>query len=369
LIEVPEGERPASFADYLAALRATPAAVNVAALVGHTSLRASVMSSLDRVATPDEIARMRDLLDQALDAGAIGMSSGTFYPPARQAPMEELIEVGRPLTARRALYTTHMRDEGDAIEDSLRETFEIGRALAVPVVISHHKIRGLHNAGRSRATLPLIRQHMRHQCVGLDCYPYDASSTMIHTDPAMLRGRVLIASSESHPAQAGRYLHDIANEWQVPIEEAARRLQPGSAIYFLMDEQDVQRILAFDDTMVGSDGIPLGEHPHPRLWGTFARVLGHYSRDVGLFPLETAVWKMTGLTARTFGLADRGRLVEGLAADVVVFDPERVADRATYDAPQQAAAGIEWVLVNGEVTWQQGVHCATRAGRVLRRSV
>jgi len=113
-----------------------------------------------------------------------------------------------------------------------------------------------------------------------------------------------------------------------------------------MSGQDVQRILAFDETMVGSDGIPLGDHPHPRLWGTFPRVLGHYSRDVGLFPLETAVWKMTGLTARTFGLADR----------------------ATYDAPQQAAAGIEWVLVNGEVTWQQGVHCATRAGRVLRRS-
>jgi N-acyl-D-amino-acid deacylase len=365
LIEVPEGERPASFAQYLDTLRSHPAAVNVAALVGHTSLRASVMSSLDRAASPHEIVRMRTLLDESLAAGAIGMSSGTFYPPARQAPMSELIEVGRPLTEHAAIYT----DEGDEIEASLRETFDIGRALDVPVVISHHKIRGLHNAGRSRATLPLIRQHMRHQCVGLDCYPYDASSTMIHTDPAMLRGRVLIASSESHPAQAGRYLHDIASEWQVSPVQAAQRLQPGSAIYFLMDEHDVQRILAFDDTMVGSDGIPLGEHPHPRLWGTFARVLGHYCRDVGLFPLETAIWKMTGLTARTFGLADRGRLAEGMAADVVVFDPARVADRATYDAPQQAAAGIEWVLVNGEVTWQQGVHCATRAGRVLRRSV
>ena len=368
LIEVPEGQRPARFADYLAALRAQPAAVNVAALVGHTSLRACVMSSLDRAATADEITRMQSLLEEALQAGAIGMSSGTFYPPARQAPMAELIEVGRPLTAHRALYTTHMRDEGDDIESSLEETFAIGRALDVPVIISHHKIRGPHNAGRSRATLPLIRANMRHQCVGLDCYPYDASSTMIHTDEAMLRGRVLIASSESQPQQAGRFLHDIAAEWQVTLPEAARRLQPGSAIYFLMDEQDVQRILAFDDTMVGSDGIPLGEHPHPRLWGTFPRVLGHYSRDVGLFPLETAVWKMTGLTARNFGLADRGRLAEGLAADVVVFNADRVADRATYDAPQQAAAGIEWVLVNGEVTWQQGVHCATRAGRVLQRT-
>ena len=368
LIEVPEGQRDTRFADYLTSLRARPAAVNVAALVGHTSLRACAMSSMDRAATPDEIAHMQHLLDEALQAGAIGMSSGTFYPPAREASMSELIEVGRPLSACKGLYTTHMRNEGDDILSSLHETFEIGRALDVPVVISHHKIRGPHNAGRSRVTLPLIRQHMRHQCVGLDCYPYDASSTMIHADPAMLGGRVLIASSEPHPECAGRFLHDIAAGWQVPQEEAARRLQPGSAIYFLMAEEDVQRILAFDDTMVGSDGIPLGDHPHPRLWGTFPRVLGHYSRDMGLFPLETAVWKMTGLTARTFGLADRGQLAEGLAADVVVFNAEQVADRATYDAPQQAANGIEWVLVNGEVTWQQGVHCATRAGQVLHRT-
>ena len=368
LIEVPEGQRDTNFADYLKSLRAHPAAVNVAALVGHTSLRASVMSSLDRAATSDEITRMQRLLDEALQAGAIGMSSGTFYPPARSAPMSELIEVGRPLSACKGLYTTHMRDEGDDILSSLQETFDIGRTLDVPVVISHHKIRGQHNAGRSRVTLPLIRDHMRHQCVGLDCYPYDASSTMIHADPAMLGGRVLIASSEPHPECAGRFLQDIAAEWQVPLVEAARCLQPGSAIYFLMAEEDVQRILAFDDTMVGSDGIPLGEHPHPRLWGTFPRVLGHYSRDIGLFPLETAVWKMTGLTARTFGLADRGRLMEGFAADVVVFNASEVADRATYDAPQQAAAGIEWVLVNGQVTWQQGVHCATRAGQVLRRT-
>lgn len=368
LIEVPEGQRDTRFTDFLQSLRARPASVNVAALVGHTSLRACAMSSMDRAATSDEISHMQRLLEEALQAGAIGMSSGTFYPPAREASMAELIEVGRPLSTCNGLYTTHMRNEGDDILSSLQETFEIGRALDVPVVISHHKIRGTHNAGRSRVTLPLIREHMRHQCVGLDCYPYDASSTMIHADPAMLGGRVLIASSQPHPNCAGRFLHDIAAEWQVPQVEAARRLQPGSAIYFLMDEHDVQRILAFDETMVGSDGIPLGDHPHPRLWGTFPRVLGHYSRDIGLFPLETAVWKMTGLTARTFGLADRGRLAEGLAADVVVFNAGQVADRATYDAPQQAAAGIDWVLVNGEVTWQHGVHCATRAGQVLHRT-
>src|SRR5690606_9426961 len=160
---------------------------------------------------------------------------------------------------------------------------------------------------------------------------------------------------------------DIAREWGVEPDEAARRLQPGSAIYFLMDEGDVQRILAFDDTMIGSDGIPVGESPHPRLWGTFPRVLGHYSRDVGLFPLETAVWKMTGLTARNFGLHQRGTLAPGHHADIVVFDAATVRDAATYETPTRPAEGIDAVIVNGAVTWRQGVHTGARNGHVITR--
>ena len=148
---------------------------------------------------------------------------------------------------------------------------------------------------------------------------------------------------------------------------AARRLQPGSAIYFVMDENDVQRILAFDETMIGSDGIPVGAKPHPRLWGTFARVLGHYSRDVGLFPLETAVWKMTGLTARNFGLAGRGTLAVGNAADVVVFDAATILDAASYESPTRPAVGIDAVVVNGALTWRDGKHTGARQGHVLRR--
>ena len=147
-----------------------------------------------------------------------------------------------------------------------------------------------------------------------------------------------------------------------------RRLQPGSAIYFLMDEDDVQRILAFDETMIGSDGIPVGEKPHPRLWGTFPRVLGHYSRDVGLFPLETAVWKMTGLTARNFGLADRGTPEARPAADIVVFDAATVRDAANYANPTLRAEGIHAVIVNGALTWRDGVHQGAHNGQVLTRS-
>jgi N-acyl-D-amino-acid deacylase len=283
------------------------------------------------------------------------------------APTEEVIEVCRPITGTGAVYATHMRDEADGCVDSLNESFEIGRALNAPVVISHHKLIGEANFGKSAVTLPLIQAAMKCQCLALDCYPYAASSTMLHTDEVRLRGRVLIAECEKHPEYVGRDLADIADQWQVSRLEAARRLQPASAIYFIMDEGDVRNILAFEETMVGSDGLPGGTKPHPRLWGTFPRVLGHYSRDVGLFSLETAVWKMSGLTAKNYGLANRGTIAIGQHADVVIFDAATVIDKATYDTPTEPAEGIEAVIVNGALTWHQGAHSGAREGQVITR--
>ena len=368
LMDAPKGRRFTSFAAYLDALRRQPAAVNAASLVGHSTLRAEVMDNLNRPARIDEIERMRTLLQESMAAGALGLSTGTFYPPAMHATTEEIIEVGRPLTAHQGLYATHMRDEADHVMDSLDETFRIGRALNVPVVVSHHKVTGATNFGQSAQTLPVLREAMKHQKVCLDCYPYNASSTMIRNEPENLSSPVLIASSRSHPECVGRYLADIAKDWGLTLEQAATRLQPGTAIYFKMHEDDVQRILAFDETMVGSDGIPVGDRPHPRLWGTFPRVLGHYSRDLGLFPLETAVWKMTGLTARNFGLQGRGTVAVGQCADIVVFDASKVRDTAQYDHPTQAAEGIHAVLVNGTLTWKDGQHTGARGGQVLTRS-
>src|SRR5476649_2034179 len=356
------------FADYLDAVLRSPSSVNVAAMVGHTTLRVMTMDSLDRAASAGEIEAMQGLLNEALEAGAIGISTGTYYPPASAAPMEEVINVCRPLTGTGAVYVTHMRNEAEGCIDSLNETFEIGRALDVTVVISHHKLMREANFGKSTLTLPLIRAAMQCQCVALDCYPYDASSTMLHTDETKLQGRVRIATSEPHPELAGRDLGEIAEEWGISRSEASRRLQPASAIYFSMDENDVRRILAFEETMIGSDGLALGEKPHPRLWGTFPRVLGHYSRDIGLFSLETAVWKMSGFTARNFGLKDRGTVAIGGFADLVIFDAASVIDKASYESPIQAAQGIDAVLVNGRMTWWQGEHCGARAGKVIVRS-
>lgn len=367
-LAAPNGSRFSTFAAYLDALRAAPASVNVAAMVGHSTLRAVVMGDTDRTATPREVAEMRLLVEEAMVAGAIGLSTGTFYPPAQKASTEEIVEVARPLTARKALYATHMRDESDQMMDALEETFLIGRLLDVPVVISHHKAMHVQNFGKTKLTLPLIRERMNHQCVSLDCYPYTAGSTMIRADKGMLNARVLIASSEPHPECAGRDLDDIANEWGISKEGAALRLQPGSAIYFFMDENDVQRVLAFEETMIGSDGIPVGDKPHPRLWGTFPRVLGHYSRDIGLFPLETAVWKMTGLTARNFGLHGRGTLAVGQHADIVIFHAATVRDLASYEIPDTPAEGIDAVVVNGAITWRHGVHTGVRNGQVIVRT-
>jgi len=359
--------RFSSFKSYIKNLESKPAATNAALLVGHTTLRVITMKHLDAPASHGEIDAMKNLVQEALDAGAIGVSTGLYYEPARAAPTEEVIEVCRPLTAKKALYCTHMRDEGDHVTDSLEETFRIGRELDVPVVVSHHKVVGTPNHGRSRETLPLIAGRMASQCIGLDCYPYNASSTILSADRAAIGTKTLVTWSKPHPEFAGMDLADIAKKMDLPVEDATRKLLPAGAIYFTMDEADVQRVLAFEHTMVGSDGLPHDSAPHPRLWGTFPRVLGHYSRGLGLFPLETAVYKMTGLTAKTFGLKDRGVLKEGAFADICLFDAATVDETATFAHPIQPAKGIEVVIVNGEITWRDGKSTGARPGRVLRR--
>src|SRR3954471_20765057 len=349
-----------TFRDYVAELTGAPAATNCALLVGHTMLRVQTMDNLDRAAKPTEIRRMREMADEALDAGAVGISTGLYYEPACNAPTDEVIEVCRPLKERNGLYVTHMRSEGDNILASLEETFLIGREVGVPVVISHHKVAGQPNHGRSKETLALIEARMKSQPIALDCYPYCASSTILSASRAAVASKTLVTWSKTHPEVAGMDLTDI----KIPLEQ----LLPAGAIYFSMDEADVQRILSFEHTMIGSDGLPHDAAPHPRLWGTFPRVLGHYSRGLNLFPLETAVHKMTGLTAKTFGLAGRGLLKPGYAADLVLFDAGEVDEAATFAKPIQAARGIDTVIVNGAPVWREGKPTGARPGQVLART-
>jgi N-acyl-D-amino-acid deacylase len=356
-----------TFKHYIEELRNKPAATNCALLVGHTMLRVQTMDDLEKPASKGEIASMQKLVDEALEAGAIGLSTGLFYEPARAAPTEEVIAVGRPLSARHALYCTHMRNEAEGVIDSLEETFRIGRELAIPVVVSHHKVLGTPNYGRSAETLPIIEKAMRSQEIGLDCYPYCASSTILSWSRVGIASKVLVTWSKTHPEFSGMDLNDIARTMNLSEEKAVEKLLPAGAIYFSMDEIDVQRILRFEQTMIGSDGLPHDAAPHPRLWGTFARVLGHYRR-LGLFSLEEAVHKMTGLTARTFGLAGRGAVKEGFAADLVLFDDASVNDAATFEKPVAPAKGIDTVIVNGEPVWREGRPTGARPGQVLTRT-
>ena len=352
-----------TFKQYVEALKAKPAATNCALLVGHSMLRVQTMDDVDRPASKPEMARMQGMVDEAMAAGAIGVSTGLYYEPARAAPCEEVIEICRPLSQRNGIYCTHMRDEGEHILDSLEESFRVGRELDIPVVISHHKVAGKANHGRSKETLPFIEKAMRSQKIGLDCYPYHASSTILSASRVANASKVLVTWSKPHPEVAGMDLADIRTKFKLSVEE----LLPAGAIYFSMDEKDVQRILSFASTMIGSDGLPHDAAPHPRLWGSFPRVLGHYSRSLNLFPLETAVHKMTGLTARTFGLAGRGVLKEGYAADLVLFRETEIDEAATFAKPIQPAKGIETVVVNGEVVWSGGKPTGARPGMVLSR--
>jgi N-acyl-D-amino-acid deacylase len=268
------------------------------------------------------------------------------------------------------VYATHLRSEMEGILEAMREAGDCAFEAGVPLVLSHHKCAGPGQWGRTRETLPLADALAGRQPVALDAYPYVAGSTVLREDLVDGVIDVLLTWSDTHPECTGRLLSDIADEWGVDQREACRRLQPGGACYFQMREDDVERVLAHPRTMIGSDGLPHDRHPHPRLWGAFPRVLARYWRERQLFSLEEAIHKMTGLTARNFRIEGRGLLRPGLFADVVVFDPRRVADTATYDQPISPSVGIEAVWVNGVRSFgaDEGAVMA-RAGRMLTRGV
>jgi N-acyl-D-amino-acid deacylase len=354
-----------TMAAYARAVGAARPAVNVAALVGHSTLRIATMSDPYRPAKREEQQAMAALLREALAEGAIGLSSGVFYDTGAAADLDELSLLAAVAGEAGGVYTAHIRDEMDRVQDSLDEAFATARRGKVPVVVSHHKCAGPANWGRTVETLAHFDAARKTQPIGLDCYPYIAGSTVLREDLVDGIIDVIVTWSEPHPEMSARHLADVAAEWNCTQQEACRRLQPGGACYFQMREDDVQRVLQYPATMIGSDGLPHDSHPHPRLWGTFPRVLGHYCRELGLFPLETAVHKMTGLSARQFKLAGRGEIRVGAFADITLFDPRTVIDAATFDQPIAAARGIRCVIVNGAVSCRDGDAGPGRAGRFL----
>lgn len=367
LLGAAEAFRYPSFSAYAAALRATAPAVNVAALVGHTALRNNHLDRLDRAAAPAEIEAMKAELREALDAGALGLSTGLAYLSANAATTEEVLELAEPLKAAGAVYATHMRSETAAILDAMREAFAIGQGGSIPVIISHLKCAGVENWGRSGEVLQALHEACARQAIGCDCYPYAAGSSTLDLRQVDERVKIMITWSTPHPEMGGQTLAQIAAAWNLPQLEAARRLMPAGAIYHSISEDDMRRILRDPATMIGSDGLPCDPLPHPRLWGTFPRVLGRYCREQQLFSLAEAVHKMTGLPAQRFGLQDRGVIREGAFADLTLFDPESILDTATFAEPKQPAQGIAEVWVNGALAYTAQGSTGQRAGRFLPR--
>ena len=409
--------REMGFAEYMDTYPAL--SVNAVMLVGHNTLRMMAMAMEDRRPAPDELAQMKRLLEEALEAGAFGMSSGLFTPPGSFAESEELVALGAIIARHGARYATHIRDEANDVLDAVGEAIAFGEAVGVHVQIVHFKLSGMDNWGGAGRVLAEM-EDARRRGVMIDCdqYPYTAASNpLCNLLPRWLQeggmaaalerlaqqdvrkrlseeieerglnnfGRipswdaVRIAISPDQPEYSGQTIGDIARARGAdPFETVCDYLIEDRGqtriVVTSMSEDDVREILRSPAVMVGSDGNSVAPYgitgqgkPHPRFYGTFPRVLGHYVRDEGLLPLATAIHKMTGASAKALGLADRGLVRAGHKADITVFDPDTIAEQATFEDPHQYATGIETVIVNGEVVIDGGEHTGALPGRVLRR--
>ncbi|HEY6213068.1 MAG TPA: D-aminoacylase [Vicinamibacterales bacterium] len=415
LIEGPDGSSPLPIKPFFERLIATRFTPNFALFVGQGTIRDQIIGSINRKATPDEIEKMRVLVRQGMEDGAFGLSSGLFYVPGTFTPTAEVIELAKVAGRMGGIYISHMRDEASNITRSVEETIEIGEKGGLPTQVTHHKIIGKNNWGKSVDTLKLIDEaRARGVDATIDQYPYTASSTSIQAallpayaleggrekvlerlkssmrselkkETARLimdeRGggdpqNVQIAACSWDHSLDGKRLGDITKMrgFAPTVENAAETAlwiveQGGcSGIFHAINEEDLQRILKHPATMISSDGeIPIfgRANPHPRSYGSNARVLGRYVRDLKVITLEDAIRKMSAFPAARLGLADRGVLKESAKADVVIFDPNTIRDKATFEQPHQYAEGVSTVIVNGQIAFENGKMTAARPGRVL----
>lgn len=367
-------------AEYFDACLAEKPAINNLMLIGHNTVRGWVMGNEQREATAAELAQMRAHIERGMEQGACGFSTGLIYEPGRYSDTSEVTALAGVAGQYGGIYATHMRNEGDYLLESVEEALGIGRAAGCGVHISHHKASGPKNHGRCRESLALIDRAVDEgHDVTLDVYPYIAGSGPMHQYFRLdnisleLAEAIRIASCPDRREWEGRMLSDIAEAEGLSLEDAVREAITGPrgketiCIQFTMHEDDVETNLQHPRVMVGSDGIPnLNGAPHPRLYGTFPRVLGNYVRERGVLPLTEAIRKMTSLPCERFGIPDRGYVREGLVADLVVFDPREVIDLATWDEPKREPAGIRKVFVSGALAYDDGEHTGAGTGKMLR---
>ncbi len=390
--------------------------LNLASLVGHNSVRRKVMGSANRAATPEEITQMQALVERAMRAGAVGFSTGLIYIPGTYASTEEVVELARAAGRSGGVYASHMRDEGERVLEAIEEAARVGREAGMPVQLSHFKIDNRNLWGSSDKSIALVERFRSEGVdVVVDQYPYDRSSTGLAItlpawaladgdekikerlkDPAsrrriakemedLLRTKghpdysyAMVAAFKPDRSLEGKTISEINQQRGRPktvaaeIETVLEIMEQGGAqmVYHSMSMDDVDRILRYPNTAVASDGgireFGVGV-PHPRSYGTNARVLALFVRERGTLTVEEAVRRMTSLPARTFGLRDRGLIREGMVADLVLFDPQRVQDKATFQQPHQYSEGFDLVMVNGAAIVENGKLAETRPGKIIRR--
>ena len=403
-----------SFGEYAAAVEKNGTAINICSFVGHGTLRMCVMGGDAREPTAGELGAMKAVLASALSEGAVGMSTGLIYPPSAYGTTDEIVALASVVARHGGLYASHIRNEGNKLLEAVSEGMEIGRRSGARVQLSHHKAAGKMNWGRVKESTALIeRARAEGVDVTADQYPYTASSTGLGTvipnwvheggplamvarlrDPAVRTrirdeyvetgrawDRIVIARAQKHAEWSGRTVAELADAaGKDPLEWSCDALVEHDGdvaiVHHSMNEDDVRFVMAKEWIAIGSDSranAPYGPlsfgKPHPRSYGTFPRVLGKYARDDRVLTLEDAVRKMTSLPASRVRLRDRGVLRDGAVADIVVFDPRTVIDRATFDDPHRYPDGIPFVIVNGEVALEAGETTPARAGRFLRLGV
>lgn len=415
LTEGNDGSSPFPIDEHYRAIAEKQISPNWAVFVGQGTIRQQVIGSDDRRASPAELQRMKSMVMEAMEQGALGISTGLFYVPGSFTPTQEIIELSKVAAEYNGIYISHMREEAAELLDSVAETIRIGEEANIPVQITHHKVIGAGNWGSSVDSLRMVDEaRARGIDVTMDQYPYTASQTGIvalipqwaqeggrermlgRIDSPETRGavkaaivdkilfdrgggdpkNVFISRNTRDRTMEGKNLAQLAQERGLaPTPENAAdvvmdivKTGGATAVYHAINADDVDRIMQHPATAIGSDG-PLGIFgegaPHPRQYGTFARVLGYYVRERGVITLEEAIRKMSSMTAQRLGIAERGLLAEGYFADIAVFDADEIKDMATFEDPHQYAVGMKYVLVNGQLVVENGRHTGSRPGKIL----
>jgi N-acyl-D-amino-acid deacylase len=406
-----------TFGDYLTNLEALKPGINVLPLVGHSTVRIAAMGDANRAPSESELEEMKAQVARAMEDGAFGLSTGLIFTPSNYSNTEELVELAKVAAHSHGIYATHMRSEGDSEFAAIAEALRIGREAGIPVHISHHKVVGKENWGKSVDTLKMMAD-ARNQGLEVTCdqYPYRAGSAflavvlppaVLSRGPGVFTGKLkdwsfraqivetiekgseqgwenlikgagfegLQVSVSSHKDYVGKSISEIARRenrspYDVIFDLLVEEGFDCKIFLFMMDEEDIIRIMRNSWTMIGSDGMPgFGvKKVHPRMRGTFPRILGRYVREQAVLTIEEAIRKMTSFPAQTFGARSKGLLKEGFDADVVIFDPAMIKDQATYEEPNKGPVGIHYVLVNGEIAAENGKVTGATSGKVLRHS-